>query len=261
MLARRRSEQLFTVRWRARGAIGFQGHRNVGTLFCSASPRPPVRPATCRPDPPVVCPGFGLDRFALPKNNIIVEKRSCNGLHEVTLLDNRMIAPTRSGQTRCAANQNLPVESKTRTYHERVESGRPAERPGGVRQDWVPTELFAQETKVPCTSKASKKRRFNVSPEAQTNEILCKAMEEQKPRLTRSLSPVYPRFITGTTSAFSSWLLTSGPTPCLCKPFSCKACPGINSADCSILQKQRVSLYPLMELSGHSSMRRIDKDK
>ena len=31
VLAKRRSEQLFTVRWKARGAVGFQGHRNVGT--------------------------------------------------------------------------------------------------------------------------------------------------------------------------------------------------------------------------------------
>ena len=66
VLAKRRSEQLFTaVRLGARGAVGFQGHRNVGTLFCSASPRPAVRPATCRPDPPVVCPGFGLDRYGI----------------------------------------------------------------------------------------------------------------------------------------------------------------------------------------------------
>ena len=33
----------------------------------------------------------------------------------------------------------------------RVGSGRPAGRPGGVGQDWVPTELFAQETQDPCT--------------------------------------------------------------------------------------------------------------
>ena len=53
-------------------------------------------------------------------------------------------------------------------------------------------------------------------------------MEEQNPRLTRGLSPVYSRFITGTASALRCWLLTSVPTPiCLCKPFSCKACPGI----------------------------------
>ena len=52
-------------------------------------------------------------------------------------------------------------------------------------------------------------------------------MEEQNPRLTTGSSPVYQRFITGTRSALSSWLPTSGPPPfCLCKPYSCKACPG-----------------------------------
>ena len=45
----------------------------------------------------------------------------------------------------------LPVESKTRTYYRRVGTERTAEWPGGVRQDWVPTELFAQETRVPGT--------------------------------------------------------------------------------------------------------------
>ena len=54
-----------------------------------------------------------------------------------------------------------------------------------------------------------------------------KPVEEQNVRLTRDLSAVYPRFITGTASALRCWLLTSVPTPiCLCKPFSCKACPG-----------------------------------
>ena len=37
-------------------------------------------------------------------------------------------------------------------------------------------------------SKASKKRRLNVSPEARTSEILFKPMEEQNPRLTTSSS-------------------------------------------------------------------------
>ena len=85
------------------------------------------------------------------------------------------------------------VESKTRTYHGRVGSGRPAERPGRVGQDWVPTELFAQETKVLVPTKASKKRRFNVSPEARTNEILCKPKEKQNQRLTRGWPAVYHR--------------------------------------------------------------------
>ena len=48
------------------------------------------------------------------------------------------------------------------------------------------------------------------------------------PRFTTGLSPVYHRFISGTRSALCSWLPTSGTTLfCLCKPFSCKACPGI----------------------------------
>ena len=52
-------------------------------------------------------------------------------------------------------------------------------------------------------------------------------MEEKNPQLTRGLSLVYPRFITGTASALRCWLLTSVPTPiCRCKPFSCKACLG-----------------------------------
>ena len=108
-------------------------------------------------------------------------------------------------------------------------SGRGARRSGragsgriGCQQNYSPRK---QRSLVP--SKASKKRRFNVSPEAQTNEILCKPTEKQNQRLTTSSSPVYPRFISGTRSALSSWLLTSGTTPfCLCKPFSCKACPG-----------------------------------
>ena len=46
-----------------------------------------------------------------------------------------------------------------------------------------------------------------------------------------------PRFLRGTKHALNSWLLTNGPTPfCLCKPFSCKACPGTGQLDrhCSL---------------------------
>ena len=63
VVAKRRSEQLFTVSWRVRSVVGFRADRNVGTFFGPALPRHAVRRAPRRPDPPVVCPGFGLDRF------------------------------------------------------------------------------------------------------------------------------------------------------------------------------------------------------
>ena len=108
-------------------------------------------------------------------------------------------------------------------------SGRGAWRSGGAgsgrtgcQQNCPPRRQAS-----PVPPKASKTRRLNISPETRTSEIPCKPMEEQNPRLTRDSSPVYPRFINRTRSALCSWLLTSGPTPfCLCKVFSCKACPG-----------------------------------
>ena len=93
----------------------------------------------------------------------------------------------------------------------------------GCHQNYSPRK---QMSLVP--HKESSKRRLNVPPEARTSEIPCKPMEEQNQRLTRGWPMVYPRFITGARSALRSWLLTSEPTPfCSCKPFSCKACPGI----------------------------------
>ena len=52
------------------------------------------------------------------------------------------------------------------------------ERSGKIKcqQNYSPKK---QNSTVP--SKASKKRRFNVSPEARTSEILCKPTEEQNP--------------------------------------------------------------------------------
>ena len=90
----------------------------LGELFCSTPPRrPAVRPDPTRP----------LYVRVLDSAN------PCKAYPGIVILISE------------------PVESKTRTYHGRVGSGRPAERPGGVGQDWVPTELFAQEAKVPCT--------------------------------------------------------------------------------------------------------------
>ena len=108
-------------------------------------------------------------------------------------------------------------------------SGRGARRGGRVGSGRVGCQqnFSHRKHKSLVLSKGSKKRRLSVSPEARTNEILCKQMEERNERLTRGLSAVDKLFIRGTRSALCSWLLTSGPTPfCLCKPFSCKACPG-----------------------------------
>ena len=66
VLAKRRSEQLFTVPWRAEGTVAFRAARNVGTLFCPAWRHPAVRRVPRRADPPVVCPGYGLDRYDIP---------------------------------------------------------------------------------------------------------------------------------------------------------------------------------------------------
>ena len=83
-------------------------------------------------------------------------------------------------------------------------------------------------------SKTWKRHRLNDSQEAQTIEKLCKPMEEQNPRLTINLSLVYQRFINWAKSAscsWGSWLLTSELMSIfLCKPFSCKDCPGIGPA-------------------------------
>ena len=62
-------------------------------------------------------------------------------------------------------------------------------------------------------------------------------------RFTTDSPPVHHRFISETKSALRSWLLTSVPTPiCLCKPFSCKACPKIKisvNEFCELLVKRQ----------------------
>ena len=102
----------------------------------------------------------------------------------------------------------------------------------GCQQNFSP-----RKHKPTVPSKASKKRLFNVSPEARTSEILCKPMEEQNQRLTRGLSPVYHGFISGTRSALCSWLPTIRQTVYfgLCKPCSCKACPGMEEQSPRVL--------------------------
>ena len=96
MLAKGRSGLLFTIPWRARETVDLWATRPVGVLFCPAPPGPaapmllegtseacllggqfcwhPVLPDPAppprrapRPDSPVVCPGFGLDRWFFQK--------------------------------------------------------------------------------------------------------------------------------------------------------------------------------------------------
>ena len=85
--------------------------------------------------------------------------------------------------------------SNPKPGHTRSVSGRSAQRSGRAgsgkikcKQNYAPRK---QKSTVP--SKASKKRRFNVSPETRTSEILCKPTEEQNQRLTTGLSAVYHR--------------------------------------------------------------------
>ena len=115
-------------------------------------------------------------------------------------------------------NLDIPQAGRVGAHGEAAGRGR-----AGLDAD----RAFRPGDKRPPLPKARKTRRLNVSPEARTRGISYKQMGEHNERLTSGLCPVCVRFITGTRSALCSWLLTSGPTPfCLCKPFSCKACPG-----------------------------------
>ena len=119
VLAKGRSGQLSTVPWRARGTVGFWATRPVGILFCPAQPRPAA--------PPCAVPARtarGMFGFCSRQVNI---------------------------DTPALMDKYVPVESNTRTYHGRVESGRTAGRRGGAGQNGTPTEHFAQLTSVPRT--------------------------------------------------------------------------------------------------------------
>ena len=60
VLPKRRSGQLSSIAWRARGTFVSWANRPVGVRL----PVPALpRRAPPRPDPPVVCPGFGFDRL------------------------------------------------------------------------------------------------------------------------------------------------------------------------------------------------------
>ena len=73
----------------------------------------------------------------------------------------------------------IPVESKTRTYHERFGAAR-LTAGGGAGRDWTGCRQVGspKETTVSLALPAVEGRVFNVSPKARTKEILCKPMEE-----------------------------------------------------------------------------------
>ena len=59
LLERRRSD-VSSMPWRVRWTFVSWANSSVGTQSCST---PPGRRRAPRPDPPVVCPGFGFDRY------------------------------------------------------------------------------------------------------------------------------------------------------------------------------------------------------
>ena len=75
---------------------------------------------------------------------------------------------------------------------------------------------------------------------------------EQSRRLTTGSFAVYSQFISETASDLSSWLLTSGPSPCFpYKPFSYKACPGIFS--CVSIRRASLLRQQATTASWHAS--------
>ena len=136
--------------------------------------------------------------------------------------------------------------SNPKPGHSTGGSGRSARRSGragsgkiGCKQNYSPRK---QKSTVP--SKASKKRRFNVSPEARTSEIPCKATAEQNQRLTTGLSAVYPR---DEESALFLAAEQWNDAFLFCKPFSCKACAGIFGAE-------DMRIQPILQLSMFGPM-------
>ena len=98
-------------------------------------------------------------------------------------------APTRTARgmfgfwTRQVLFPHSLLRASAETFRRRAGSGRT-----GCQQNYSTRK---QRFTVP--SKASKKCRFNVSPEARTSEILCKSTEEQNNRLSLP-NPIKPKF-------------------------------------------------------------------
>ena len=158
----------------------------------------PPRSAATRLAPPVRCPVFGFDKLPHQQQRklplailqvpvymyIYIYIYVCVCVHIYIYI---YIYMHEKGLQRHLSNP--------KPGHTTGGSGRGARRSGragsgkiGCRQNYSP-----RIQRSPVLSKASKKRRFNVSPKARTSEILCKPTEEQNQRLTTGLSAVYYR--------------------------------------------------------------------
>ena len=120
---------------------------------------------------------------------------------------------------------------KTRTYHGLVGSGRTAGWRGGVGQDWVPTEQFAQETSVLHTPSIEETTPERISRGTNKRSLFWETKPAVDPLFISGSSAVYPQIIGGTRALFvpGCWPVERRFC-CLCKPFSCKACPRKNLA-------------------------------
>ena len=162
VLLERCSDDVSSMPSKVRGTLVSWANSSVGSRSCPTSPAAPpcasIRPARGMSGLKAYVTGFSLDHLGMcALSNLFVES---------------------------------PVESKTRTYHGRVGSRRTAgwrARLGrtGCQQNCSPRRLASL-----VSSKASKTRRLNISPEARTSEILCKPNSGTK-------SPVDGRFIRG----------------------------------------------------------------
>ena len=94
---------------------GTRDGRLLGQPFCRRSALPRRVP---RPNLPMTCSGFGFDRWFATNKMVVISR--------INLFRRADIVRTQS-------LQNQFVEPKTRTYHERVESGRTAGRQGGAK--------------------------------------------------------------------------------------------------------------------------------
>ena len=104
-----------------------------------------------------------------------------------------------------------PVESKTRTYHRRARSGRTAGWQGGVKQDWMPTELFAKQTSFPRTFQTIENTSLECFPRNTNKQNPMQTDGGTKPAIDNwfitGLSAVNPRFIPGLSPGWEALFL------------------------------------------------------